>query len=178
MSQEVAFESFSNISYCEDILVDTICSTLMHGQDYLVAKISSLIQSLGHHDQISFFHSMLRVLSKQPQFLVLDNGNHSESHEQNKAVSAGAAIIFGIIQDSVTLRDGLMNWIIGVSGDGFAHNIRMHRSGIAALSEDGGMSDRFGQEKFYTKNLKIECRRHSREAWSYLPISCSSNMHP
>lgn len=118
----------------------------MHGQDHLITKITSLIQHLSHHDQISFFQSMLRVLSKQPQFLALDKGNRSESQEQNKAVSAGAAIIYRIIQDSVTLKDGLMNWIIGVSGDGFAHNILMHRSGIAALSRDHGMSDEFGSE--------------------------------
>lgn len=143
MRHEAICENFSDIFCCEDILVGTICSTLMHGQDHLIAKISSLVQHLNHHDQISFFHSMLRVLSKQPQFLAWDKGNHSESQEQNKAVSAGAAIICGIIEDSVVLRDGLMNWIIGVSGDGFAHNIRMHRSGIAALSRDNGMSDDF-----------------------------------
>lgn len=134
------------MSSCEDIVVSTICSTLMHGKDSLIAKISSLIQCLSHHEQLSFFHSMLRVLSKQPQFLALDNANHPELQEKNKAVSAGAAIIFGLIEDSVALRDGLMNWIIGVSGDGFAHNIRMHRVGIAALSGDNGMSDDLERE--------------------------------
>lgn len=137
----MAFENVSNISCCEDILVGTICSTLMHGQDHLIAKISSLIQLLSQLDQMSFFHSMLRVLSKQPRFLAMDESDYSESQEQTKAVSAGAAVISGFIQDSTVLRDGLMNWIIGVSGDGFAHNIRMHRSGIAALSRDHGMSD-------------------------------------
>lgn len=146
MSHEVTIENFSNMSCCEDILVGTICSTLVQGQDHLTTKISSLIQCLSHHDQIKFFYSMLRVLSKQPQFLELNNGTHPESQEQKKVVSAGAAIIFGIIQDSVALRDCLMNWIIGVSGDGFAHNIRMHRSGIAALSRDKGMSDDFERE--------------------------------
>ena len=118
----------------------------MHGQDYLIAKISSLIQYLSHHDQISFFHSMLRVISKQPQFVALNDQDHPESQEQNDAISAGAAVIFGIVQDSAGLRDGLMNWIIGVSGDGFAHNLRMHRSGIAALSRDNGMSDNVKRE--------------------------------
>lgn len=118
----------------------------MHGQDHLIAKISSLIQHLSKHDQLSFFHSMLRVLSKQPQFLAMDKGNNAELQEQKRAVSAGAAIISGLLQDSVVLRDGLMNWIIGVSGDGFAHNIRMHRSAIAALSRDHGTSDGFKRE--------------------------------
>ena len=56
-------------------------------------------------------------------------------------MSAGAAIIFGVIEDSVILKDGLMSWIIGVSGDGFAHNVLVHRVAIAALSRDNGMSD-------------------------------------
>lgn len=147
MSSDRTFENFSNLSGCEDILVGTVCSTLMHGQDYLITKISSLIQLLGQLDQINFLQSILRVLSKRPQFLAMEKDDYSESQEQTKAVSAGAAIISGIIQDSTVLRDGLMNWIIGVSGDGFAHNVRMHRSGIAALSRDHGMSDDF-EKKF------------------------------
>jgi hypothetical protein len=111
----------------------------MQGQDHLVAKISSLTQCLGDHEQIIFLHSFLRILSKQTLFLAAENGNRSEKQEQSRAVSAGAAVISGIIKDSVTLTDGVMDWVIGATGDGFAHNTLMHRAGIAALSSDHGM---------------------------------------
>lgn len=119
----------------------------MHGQDHLLVKISSLIQYLGHHEQISFLYSVLRVLSKQPQFITADSVHRSEKHEESKIVNSGAAIIFGIIRDSVALTNGLMEWVIGASGDGFAHNVLMHRAGIAALSRDNGVSDDFRREE-------------------------------
>lgn len=110
----------------------------MQGQDHLLAKLSSLIQCLGHHEQIQFLHSFLRILSRQTLFLAAGNRNHSEKQDQSRAVSAGAAVISGILEDSVTLTNGMMDWVTGATGDGFAHNTLMHRAGIAALSSDNG----------------------------------------
>lgn len=123
------------------MIVGTICATVMQGQDHLRANISSITTCLGRYEQTSFLHSMLRNLSKVPQFLNLDHINHSETQEQTRTVGAGAAIISGIIGDSVTLKDELTNWIVGVSGDGFSHKILLHRAGIAALSKDKGVSE-------------------------------------
>jgi hypothetical protein len=118
----------------------------MRGEDHLLPKISSLVHHLGHHEQVSFLHSMLRILAKQPQFLAADNINHSEKQDKNEAVSAGAAMLLGLTEGSSTLAQGLMEWVIGTSGDGFAHNIFMHRAAIAAFSRDNGGNYDYNKE--------------------------------
>lgn len=64
--------------------------------------------------------------------------NRAEEDTSGRAISGGAALISSIVKGSSTMGDGLTEWLTGISGDGAGHDITLHRTVIAAISNDNG----------------------------------------
>ena len=122
-----------------DHFVETIYLSCTIEGDNLVFRISSLMNNLGGHEQKKFLYSLLRILSKQNGVLAEDGANNSEQQQNDKMFLGNAALISCLVNNNITLKDALMDWLTGVSGDGAGQDIVKHRLAIAALSNDKGM---------------------------------------
>lgn len=130
-------------------MVETIYSSCAVEGENLVLRISSLMKSLGTHEQKVFLHSLLRTLPKPNFLLAKDNANDPKQQQDDKSLSRNAALIFCLLNDNSALKDALVDWLTGVSGDGAGQDVVIHRIAIAALSNDKG--------RFSLSNIKILC---------------------
>lgn len=66
------------------------------------------------------------------------SGGHPYEKQQddNKALGGTAALISKLVQDSEVLKDGLVDWLTGVSGDAVGQEINVRRAVVAALAHD------------------------------------------
>ncbi|MCJ1465899.1 telomere binding protein [Pseudocyphellaria aurata] len=119
-----------------DQLVEATCSSFILGEDHLLTNSVNLVQNLGVHEQRSFLHSLLRILSKR--HLENTSGGHPYEKQQDnkKALGGTAALISKLVQDSEVLQDGLVDWLTGVSGDAVGQDFNVRRAVVAALAHD------------------------------------------
>lgn len=111
----------------------------MIGNDHLLANIVSLIQHLGVPEQRIFLHSLLRILSKR--HLRDATGGIPDEIQQgcSKALRGAAALIFNFVKNTTVLKDGLVDWLTGVSGDDIGQEVDIRRAVLSALADDHGM---------------------------------------
>lgn len=122
-----------------DHFVETLYLSCTTEGENLVFRIASLMNSLGGHEQKKFLYSLLRTLSKHNGVVAEHNANNSEQQQNDKIFIGNAALISCLVNDNITLKDALVDWLTGISGDGAGQDIVIHRLAIAALSNDKGM---------------------------------------
>lgn len=122
-----------------DHLVEATCSSLIYGDDHILANIVCLIRNLAVHEQNNFLFSLLRILSKRSLSKLDGSIKEEKQPEYVRAIGGAAALILNIVRDSTTLKDTLTDWLIGVSGDGIGQGHAIHRTVIAVLSVDHSM---------------------------------------
>lgn len=128
----------SNWGKDKDQLVEAIASSLLLGDDHLLTNIISLIQRLGVYEQKSFLYSLLRILSRR-HLGGTSGGKHDEVRQDcSKALKGAAALIWKLAKNSTVLKDGLVDWLSGVSGDGIGQEINVRRAVVSALADDHG----------------------------------------
>lgn len=119
-----------------DQLVEAIASSLLLGDDHLLTNIISLIQQLGVYEQKSFIYSLLRILSRR-HLGGTSGGIHDEVRQDcSKALKGATALIWKLAKNSTVLKDGLVDWLSGVSGDGIGQEINVRRAVVSALADD------------------------------------------
>lgn len=122
----------------KDHCVEAVCSRLIYGDDTLLMNYRSLLKNLGSQEQITFLYSLLRVLSKLRLSSFAGNLTHDEQQEHTRILCGAGALISCLVKDSDILKDALIRWLTGVSGDGMAQEKAIRRAVIAALSVDHG----------------------------------------
>lgn len=118
--------------------MEAICLSLLLGDDRLLANSVSLIKHLGAHEQRTFLHSILRILSKR-HLGDTRSGIHDEKQQDySKALRGAAALISNLVENNKILKDGLADWLTGMSGDDIGEEINVRRTVISALANDHG----------------------------------------
>lgn len=120
--------------------MEATCSSLLIGDDHLLANSVSLIQHLGVHEQKKFLHSLLRILSKRHLGGTSGSIHHEDPQDSSRALRGAAALISKLVKDTIVLKDELVDWLTGVSGDGIGLEINIRRVVISALVDDHGRS--------------------------------------
>lgn len=120
--------------------MEAACSSLILGDDHLLASTVSLIQHLGVHEQRTFLHALLRILLKR--HLGDTRGDIHDENQQDcsKAMGGAAALISKIVKDTTVLKDELVDWLTGVSGDDIGLEINVRRVVVSVLANDHGRS--------------------------------------
>ena len=118
--------------------MEATCSSLIRGDDHLLANSLSLIRSLAVHEQKVVLFSLLRIISKRSLSEFSSDIKDEKQVEFGGAIGGAAALISNIVQDSIDLKDSLVDWLTGVSDNGIGQDHAIHRAVIAALSEDYG----------------------------------------
>ena len=118
--------------------MEAVCSRLIYGDETLLTNYRSLLKNLGAQEQITFLYSLLRILSKLRLSSFTGNLTHDEQQEHTRILSGAGALISCLVKDSDILKDALIRWLTGVSGDGIAQERDIRRAVIAALSVDHG----------------------------------------
>lgn len=122
----------------KDHFVEAVCLRLIYGDDTLLINYLSLIKNLGAQEQKTFLYSLLRILSKHRLSSFTGNLSDDEQQEHTRILCGAGALIWCLVKDSDILKDALISWLIGVSGDGIAQEKAIRRAVIAALSIDHG----------------------------------------
>lgn len=118
--------------------MEATCSSLICGEDHLLANSVSLIQHLGVYEQKNFLYSLLRILSRR-HLGATNCGIQSEKQQDwGKPLRGVAALISKLANNSAVLKDGLVDWLTGVSGDGIGQEINIRRAVVSALVDDHG----------------------------------------
>ena len=118
--------------------MEATCSSLICGEDLLLANSASLIQHLGVYEQKNFLYSLLRILSRRRLGATSGGIQSEKQQDRGKALRGVAALISKLANDSAVLKDGLVDWLTGVSGDGIGQEINIRRAVISALVDDHG----------------------------------------
>lgn len=120
--------------------MEATCSSLIFGDDHLLASTVSLIKYLGVHEQRTFLHSILRILSKE-HLGDTRGGIHDENLQDcSRALGGAAALISELVKDTTALKDELVDWLTGVSGDDIGLEINVRRVVVSVLVNDHGKS--------------------------------------
>lgn len=122
----------------KDNLVEAVCSRLIYGDSTLLISYLSLIKNMGVQEQKNFLYSLLRILSKHRLSSFTGNLNVDEQQEHTRILRGAGALISCLVKDSDILKDALVSWLTGISGDGIAQEQAIRRAVIAALSVDHG----------------------------------------
>lgn len=122
----------------KDHLMEVLCSGLIYGDGTLLIDYLSLIKNLGAQEQKTFLYSLLRILSKHRLSSFKGNSSDDEQQEHTRILRGAGALISSLVKDSDVLKDALISWLTGVSGDGIAQETAIRRVVIAALSVDHG----------------------------------------
>ena len=122
----------------KDHLVEAVCSSLIYGDDTFLINYRSLIKNMGVQEQKTSLYSLLRILSKHRLPSSTETLSDDEQQDQTIILRGAAALIWFLVKDSDILKDALISWLTGGSGDGIGQEKAIRRAVIAALSDDHG----------------------------------------
>lgn len=122
----------------KDHFVEAVCSSLIYGDDTFLINYRSLIKNMGVQEQKTSLYSLLRILSKHRLSSFTGTLSEDEQQEHTRILRGAAALISFLVKDSNILKDALMSWLTGDSGDGIGQEKAIRRAVIAALSDDHG----------------------------------------
>lgn len=122
----------------KDHLVEAVCSSLIYGDDTFLINYRSLIKNMGVQEQKTSLYSLLRILSKHRLPSFTGTLSYDEQQEDTRILCGAAALISFLVKDSDILKDALISWLTGGSGDGIGQGKAIRRAVIAALSDDHG----------------------------------------
>ena len=99
----------------------------------------SLIKNLLKHEQRSFLHSMLRLLSKRH---LSNEASEKPSwwEDDSELVSGTAGVLAGITLENDVLKPELISWLTSTSGGGVGDGVGIRRAAIACFSNNQGIS--------------------------------------
>ncbi len=120
-----------------DDIIDEICSGLLLKDAELWYQLRALLSHLLAHEQRTFLYSLLRILPKK-LMIISKPSDADRDVREHTAIGGAAALIAGIIEDNDELRDGLVTWLIGVSGGGVGVDVSIRKAALATLSNDLG----------------------------------------
>jgi len=120
-----------------DDIIDDICSGLLLKDAELWYQLRALLSHLLAHEQRTFLYSLLRILPKK-LMIISKPSDADRDVREHTAIGGAAALIAGIIEDNDELRDGLVTWLIGVSGGGVGVDVSIRKAALATLSNDLG----------------------------------------
>lgn len=122
----------------KDHFVEAVCSSLIYGDDTFLINYHSLIKNMGGQEQKTSLYSLLRILSKHRLPNFTGTLSDDEQQEDTRILRGAAALISFLVKDSDILKDALISWLTGGSGDGIGQEKAIRRAVIAALSDDHG----------------------------------------
>lgn len=122
----------------KDHFVEAVCSSLIYGDDTFLINYHSLIKYMGGQEQKTSLYSLLRILSKHRLPTFTGTLSDDEQQEDTRILRGAAALISFLVKDSDILKDALISWLTGGSGDGIGQEKAIRRAVIAALSDDHG----------------------------------------
>lgn len=122
----------------KDHLVEAVCSSLIYGDDTFLINYRSLIKNMGVQEQKTSLYSLLRILSKHRLPILTETLSDDEQQEHTRILRGAAALISFLVKESDILKDALVSWLTGSSGDGIGQEKAIRRAVIAALSDDHG----------------------------------------
>lgn len=112
--------------------------SLLLGDDRLLANHVSLIQNLGAHEQRTVLHSILRNLSERHLGDTRSEIHDEKQQDCSKALGGAAALISNLVENNEILKDGLADWLTGISGDDIGMELNIRRAVVSALANDHG----------------------------------------
>lgn len=118
--------------------MEAVCSSLIYGDDTFLINYRSLIKNMGVQEQTTSLYSLLRILSKHRLPNFTGALSDDEQQEHTRILRGAAALISFLFKDSDILKDALISWLTGGSGDGIGQEKAIRRAVIAALSDDHG----------------------------------------
>lgn len=139
-----------------DQIVEALHSSLVVGIASSMAKLQALVHRLHVHEQRTVLYSMIRIVSKRclsvdKPFNLLDT-----RAPENSTVNGLAGLLAALTQDKSALKDALVEWLTGLSGEGTAHSHDIHRAVMAAIAPDQGMSRGLSGVKFSIAESYVE----------------------
>lgn len=120
----------------KDHLVEAVCSSLIYGDDTFLIIYRSLIKNIGDQEQKTSLYALLRILSRHRLPSFMGTSSDDEQQEHTRILRGAAALISFLVKDSNILKDALISWLTGGSGDGIGQGKAIRRAVIAALSDD------------------------------------------
>lgn len=120
-----------------DDIIEEICSGLLLKDAELWYQLRALLSHMLAHEQRTFLYSLLRILPKK-LMIISKPSDADRDVREHTAIGGAAALIAGIIEDNDELRDGLVTWLIGVSGGGVGVDVSIRKAALATLSNDLG----------------------------------------
>lgn len=118
--------------------MEAVCSSLIYGDDTFLINYRSLIKNMGVQEQKTSLYALLRILSKHRLPSFTGTLSDDEQQEHTRILRGAAALISSLFTDSDILKDALISWLTGGSGDGIGQEKAIRRAVIAALSDDHG----------------------------------------
>lgn len=143
-----------------DQLVETSCMGLITGDDRSLDKYRSILAGLSTHEQKAFFFSMIRALSKR--HLSVSDSSRNNGDLEAKARGGVAALLVAFAQNTPSVQDALVDWLVGTSAEAVNYNHNTHRVVVAALSRDNG-------EPFYSSIVCYDSWSLSRPDYKSTP---------
>ena len=106
------------------------------GDDRALDKYRDILAVLSAHEQKIFLYSVIRALAKR--HLSVSDTSRNNTDLEAKARGGVAALLVAFTQNTPSVQDLLVDWLVGTSADAVNYNHNTHRVVVAALSRDNG----------------------------------------